>query len=292
MMVLDILIPVLILTGIAVLFGILIAVCSIKFQVKTDERIEEIEMLLSGANCGACGYAGCADFARALVEGTAQISSCNSTSKDNKKKILGFLDGGEVGEETIVVCACVGGNACKDKYDYQGYGDCASQELLSGGRKACYTGCIGMSRCVNLCPSHAIDIKKGVAIINQDKCTQCGVCILQCPKKIMKRIPATAKYYVLLALPKKRVKTFVPYANAVVWVVVYAPKIALVLQSQCATIFPSSITPSAPIVAYVLLNVLLSVFLNVSLRRFWKKVNLLVNRPRILATYLGKVYPS
>ncbi len=47
-MVLDILIPVLILTGIAIVFGILIAVCSIKFQVKTDERIEEIEMLLSG----------------------------------------------------------------------------------------------------------------------------------------------------------------------------------------------------------------------------------------------------
>ncbi|MBO5776789.1 MAG: 4Fe-4S binding protein, partial [Clostridia bacterium] len=35
-----------------------------------------------------------------------------------------------------------------------------------------------------------------VAIINQKKCTQCGVCILQCPKKIMKRIPATAKYYI------------------------------------------------------------------------------------------------
>ena len=66
-MVLDILIPVLILTGIAIVFGILIAVCSIKFQVKTDERIEEIEMLLSGANCGACGYAGCQDFAKALV---------------------------------------------------------------------------------------------------------------------------------------------------------------------------------------------------------------------------------
>ena len=79
-MVIDILLPVLILTGIAVLFGILIAVCSIKFEVKTDERIEEIEMLLSGANCGACGYAGCADFAKALVEGRAQISSCNSTS--------------------------------------------------------------------------------------------------------------------------------------------------------------------------------------------------------------------
>ena len=202
-MVLDILLPVIILTGIAVLFGILIAVCSIKFQVKTDERIEEIEMLLSGANCGACGYAGCADFARALVEGKADLSSCNATSKDNKKKILGFLDGGEVGEETIVVCACVGGHSCKDKYDYQGYGDCASQELLSGGRKACYMGCIGMSRCVNLCPSHAIDIKKGVAIINQDKCTQCGVCILQCPKKIMKRIPATAKYYVACSSQEK-----------------------------------------------------------------------------------------
>ncbi|MBR2058122.1 MAG: hypothetical protein IJ982_04270 [Fibrobacter sp.] len=117
---LEIILPVVILTGIAIVFAILIAVCSVKFAVKTDEKIEEIEMLLSGANCGACGYAGCADFAKALVEGKAEISSCNATSKDNKMKIMGIIGGGEVGEETIVVCACCGGNSCQDKYDYQG----------------------------------------------------------------------------------------------------------------------------------------------------------------------------
>ena len=52
------------------ILGGLIGFTAKKFAVETDPRIEEITNLLPGANCGGCGYAGCADYARAIVEAT------------------------------------------------------------------------------------------------------------------------------------------------------------------------------------------------------------------------------
>lgn len=193
---LKIIIPISILAGLAIIFAITIAIFDKKFSVKVDERIEAVEALLSGANCGACGYAGCSAFAKALVEGKASLSSCNATSMASKDKIVAYLGSGDTGEQTIVVVACNGGNSCLDKYDYQGYGDCASVELLAGGRKACPVGCIGMSKCIIECPHHAIELEDGYAKVTQEKCVQCGVCIQQCPKKLIKRLPFKAKYYI------------------------------------------------------------------------------------------------
>ena len=87
----EIVFPVLILTVIAIVFGIAIAYCSKKFAVKEDPRIESVNDLLAGANCGACGKAGCADFAKAVVEGTAKLGDCSVTSKENKEKIPAIL---------------------------------------------------------------------------------------------------------------------------------------------------------------------------------------------------------
>ncbi|MBR6750763.1 MAG: RnfABCDGE type electron transport complex subunit B [Clostridia bacterium] len=193
---LEIIYPVAILTVLAIVFAILIAVFSVKFAVKEDERVTAVCERLAGANCGACGYAGCEAFAKALVAGDAQLTACNATKKSAKEEIVNILGSGDLGEETIVVCACNGGNVCMDKYDYQGYGGCASIELLAGGSKACPMGCIGNGTCVQECPHDAIDLVDGVSIVNQEKCVQCGLCISHCPKKILKRIPAKAQLYV------------------------------------------------------------------------------------------------
>jgi electron transport complex protein RnfB len=193
----DILIPVLILTGLALVFAIVIVIVNKKLAVKEDPKTESVLKLLAGANCGACGKAGCADFARALVEGKAELSACNATPAANKAKIAEVLgSGAKIGGDTLVVCACSGGSACEDKYEYQGYGDCASIELIAGGRKACLNGCIGQGKCARLCPYDAIKIVDGVAFIEQKKCAKCGICIVNCPKVIMKRLPGNAKVYV------------------------------------------------------------------------------------------------
>lgn len=184
--------------GIALVLGLLIIGISRLCQVKEDPRINEVNDLLAGANCGACGYAGCAGFAKALVEGKADISACGQTSKANVIEIgniLGISVSGNT-EETIAVVACAGGNLCADKYQYQGYGNCISQQLLAGGKKACETGCMGAGSCVDVCPYTAIEVRDGYAHVDPDLCRSCGLCIQTCPKSLIKRVPKSAKVYV------------------------------------------------------------------------------------------------
>ncbi|MDD7457722.1 MAG: (Fe-S)-binding protein, partial [Clostridia bacterium] len=59
-------IPIGILGGLAVVFSVLLAILGKKLAVVRDERIDKVAKLLSGANCGGCGRAGCDDFACAL----------------------------------------------------------------------------------------------------------------------------------------------------------------------------------------------------------------------------------
>ncbi len=184
--------------GVSLLLGVLILVINKFTQVKEDPRIKEVQDCLAGANCGACGYPGCAGFAKALVEGTAKLDSCGQTPVDKRieiSNILGIEVGGNA-EPTIAVVSCSGGVKCRDKYDYQGYGDCVSQNLLAGGRKACEVGCMGAGSCVDACPYHVIECREGYAHIDPDLCRSCGLCIQTCPKSLIKRVPVSAKVYV------------------------------------------------------------------------------------------------
>ncbi|HRR89552.1 MAG TPA: 4Fe-4S binding protein, partial [Eubacteriales bacterium] len=167
-------------------------------QVKGDEKAEQIAPLLAGANCGGCGYPGCSGFAAALAAGKATVEACAATSSENKIKIAEIL-GASVTESapTRVVVCCHGGNDSLDKYEYMGYGDCRSMELLAGGRKVCAWGCLGMGSCTDACHYHACEVgEKGYSEINEALCVGCGACIRACPKKIIKRIPKDAKVYV------------------------------------------------------------------------------------------------
>ena len=203
---LSIFVPILIIAAFAALFAFSLSYLGDRMAVERDPKIDEIEKNLSGANCGGCGYAGCSQFAEALFKGEAEISRCNPTPPENKKKIADILgvDGGNA-EVTIAVVHCAGGNRAADKYDYQGYGDCKSVQLLAGGTKLCEYGCMGFCSCVSACPSNAVAICKdtGASKTDRDACTSCGSCISACPKKIIGRIPKSAKVYVACSNAQK-----------------------------------------------------------------------------------------
>ena len=63
----DVLIRILIAGGVmlavALVFGVILVICSHVFAIRKDERIEQVENLLAKSNCGGCGRAGCAQFA-------------------------------------------------------------------------------------------------------------------------------------------------------------------------------------------------------------------------------------
>lgn len=63
-------------------------------------------------------------------------------------------------------------------------------------RESCDIGCIGCTLCVKSCPADAIHMEEKLAVIDQDKCIQCGACAKVCPPKcIVEGIDLPAKIY-------------------------------------------------------------------------------------------------
>lgn len=196
---LKFILPPLVIGGIAGILGCLLAFLGQKMSVERDARIDEIVRFLSGANCGGCGKAGCDAFAEAIFKGEADVNDCPVTSAENKQNIARVLNlTVEESGQTVAVVHCNGGNACKDKFSYQGYGDCLSANFLSGGAKLCAEGCMGLGSCGEVCRYGAINISNdtGVSVVEPALCVSCGACVSACPKKIIGRIPADAAIYV------------------------------------------------------------------------------------------------
>lgn len=194
----EILITVLVFAVLGGFFGIALAFASKIFEVKTDPRVTEILESLPGANCGGCGYSGCAALAEAIATGDAKPSACTVGGAETAQKI-GAIMGVEVGsverKRAQVMCSGTCG-ASKKKYIYSGAPDCVSAASMAGGDKMCANGCIGLGTCVAACPFGAISVEDGVASVDYHKCEGCGVCVAACPKHIIELIPFEADFWV------------------------------------------------------------------------------------------------
>ncbi len=186
--------PIIIFAALGILAGVLLTAASKIFYVKTDDRIERISEALPQANCGACGYAGCADYASAIVEKGAASNLCRPGGTDTAKKISEIL--GTAAEEVVperAVVHCRGNcDAVKENFDYAGIKSCAAAKRMYGGFKGCTYGCIGLGDCVNVCDEDAIRVVNGVAEVNEN-CLACGKCVKACPNSLIE-IKPTAKH--------------------------------------------------------------------------------------------------
>lgn len=186
-----ILMPILIFMGLGIVMGVLLAVASRAFAVKKDEREEAIANCLPGANCGGCGFAGCAALAEAIAKGNAKVNQCTVGGQETTEKIaavMGVEAGNFVRMRAQVMCSGTSEYA-KKKYIYEGIPDCVAASKIGGGDKVCKNGCIGLGTCVRACPFEAIEVEHGVAAVDYSKCTGCGLCVSSCPKGIIKLIP-------------------------------------------------------------------------------------------------------
>ena len=68
-------IPILIVCIVGIVAGVLLTIAAKIMYVPVDERVEQLTEALPGANCGGCGFAGCSDYANAIV-GTASTCRC------------------------------------------------------------------------------------------------------------------------------------------------------------------------------------------------------------------------
>lgn len=196
-----------ILGGLGILFGALLGFASKVFAVEKDERIDKIVSCLPGANCGGCGFAGCASFAQAVVNGEAPHSACpvcNTDAKEQIASIMGMSASGDDDKQMCAVVLCQGASGvAEDKYIYNGIGDCNAAVRLRGGQKKCANACLGFGNCVSACVFGAISIQNGVAVVDREKCTACGQCVKACPKHVIKLTTKTDKPIVLCSSKEK-----------------------------------------------------------------------------------------
>ena len=186
--------------GLGLLFGAVIAVIAKKFAVETDERVVKVRELLAGANCGACGYAGCDAFAEAVVKGEAKTNGCSAGGKKTAAAIAAVLGVAAEADAVPMVARVRCQGTCdhvSPRYDYAGLSSCRAAASTSGGPKECEFGCLGLGDCVKRCPFHAITLADGIAHIDESKCTGCGVCQATCPRSIISLLPRDRTVVVL-----------------------------------------------------------------------------------------------
>ena len=149
-------------------------------------RIEEVSACLAGANCGGCGYAGCSDYAKAVVLDGVPCDKCAPGGPKAAAAIAKIMGGEASAVEKKAVVQCQGSSEhCKPAYDYKGIQTCAAAAALYGGPKTCTFACIGLGDCTKVCKFDAIHIVDGVAKVDKDKCTGCGACANICPKQVI-----------------------------------------------------------------------------------------------------------
>lgn len=187
----EILIPGLILGGFALISSTGLFIASKKFHVYEDPRISEVTELLPGANCGGCGFAGCAAFADYVVTNLTLNKTCPVADNETMSQIGALLGlAAATSDRKVASLMCKGTSTnCKLVMDYRGIEDCWAAMLVGDSTKACVFSCIGLNSCVRACSFDAMRIENGIVLIDDEKCTGCGMCISACPKKILHMRP-------------------------------------------------------------------------------------------------------
>lgn len=192
----DILIPVLILFGMAILCAVLLTVASNLFGIKENEKETAVRDCLPGANCGACGFNGCDSYAKALANDPSVKSNLCVPGGDKTAAAIAEILGTEALDvkEMVAFVACNGTCGAVDKkYDYKGQASCRTANMSYSGDRYCTFACLGYGDCALACPENAISVENGVARVDSKKCIGCGICTRTCPNHIIHLLPDTAR---------------------------------------------------------------------------------------------------
>ncbi len=196
----TVILTVVILTVLGLLLALVLFWVAKKFKVEEDPRIDEVEKVMPGANCGGCGFAGCRAFADAAVKApNLDNNYCPVGGNEVMKRVAAIL-GYEVREKTpqVAVVRCSGSCANRPVInDYDGVKSCRVKAALYSGDTLCSYGCLGCGDCVEACKFGAISMnpETGLPEVDEKLCTACGACVRACPKHIieLRNVGTTAK---------------------------------------------------------------------------------------------------
>lgn len=177
------------LAGIGAVMAVILYFVAQKFKVVEDPRIDLVEAALPGANCGGCGFAGCRNFAEAIVKKESLDGlNCPVGGADCMKNIADVMGlEAAISDPKIAVVRCNGTRAkAPAKSVFDSASSCAFAHSLFSGESGCPNGCLGLGDCVTSCAFDAIGIdhETGLPVVN-DNCVACGACVKACPRGII-----------------------------------------------------------------------------------------------------------
>jgi len=196
----TVLLAAVVLFGLVLVFAGLLGFAKEKLKVEQDPRIDEITEALPSANCGGCGYAGCADFAKAVVEQKAACDGCPVGGSKVAAKIAEIM-GIEVVETApyrVVIHCGARGDQKLGRVKYDGVKTCSEANVV-GVTMACTYGCLEYGDCVKACTFDALHMIDGKPTVDYDKCTGCGACVEVCPRNLIEKIPFKQEQMLVVA---------------------------------------------------------------------------------------------
>lgn len=185
--------------------AVLLFVIARQFKVEEDPRIDQVQEVLPGANCGGCGFAGCRALAEACVKATSLDGlQCPVGGAETMAKVAGILGlEAVVTEPMVAVVRCNGTCEARPKTsEFDGSRSCKIIHSCYVGESACPFGCLGCGDCVAACQFGALsmDTATGLPVVDEEKCTACGKCVKTCPRgliELRKKGPDSCRMVVL-----------------------------------------------------------------------------------------------
>lgn len=179
----------------------LLGVSSRLLAVEEDPRVEAVVGVLPGANCGGCGFAGCENYAQAVVNDPNVPANLCVAGGEEAGINVGNLTGKSVAAMEPQIsfrrCEKVEGKVAV-RFQYQGMPSCAAAALLATGQGTdqCRHSCLAHGDCIKVCPFDALYLRDGLIRVNPARCTGCGQCTKACPRNILEVIPRRARVMV------------------------------------------------------------------------------------------------
>jgi Na+-translocating ferredoxin:NAD+ oxidoreductase RNF subunit RnfB len=183
------------LAGLGAVFGASLAIAAKRFAVQIDPRVEKVKDVLAHAHCGACGYAGCEQYAEAVVNNPDVSPNLCVPAGAKGAEAVALITGkkAEIKEPVFARIMCQGATSkSRKKFKYEGVVDCRAVVLAGGGDKSCAYGCLGYGTCTRVCPFDALHMgDDGLPVVDITKCTGCRKCEQACPKRVIEVLPAS-----------------------------------------------------------------------------------------------------
>jgi RnfABCDGE-type electron transport complex B subunit len=172
-------------------FAVVLLIASEKLKVKVDPKVEQIYEVLPHIDCGACGFAGCSQYAKAVLADPELIGKCAPGADKTAQDIAQILNLqiSDTGPSKRPVVHCRAHTADKTFYaNYQGIQTCTAANAIPNAQ-ACKFGCLGFGDCTNACRFDALHMVDGLATVDYEKCTGCGACSRTCPRNLIEMLP-------------------------------------------------------------------------------------------------------